>query len=96
MAFDPPQGAAGVFAPSVTADDLAPYAAQGNPPVYVSGVTYGRIFYILFESSSSQMDLEAAVKGNLEPVMVGLGICGLKPTTRVRWRNCPTIAFYPR
>ncbi|MDF2696233.1 MAG: Thiol-activated cytolysin, partial [Labilithrix sp.] len=48
MAFDPPQGAAGVFDPSVTAEDLKPYAQEGNPPVYVSGVTYGRIFYILF------------------------------------------------
>lgn len=64
MAFDPPQGAAGVFAPSVTAKDLEPYAAAGNPPVYVSGVTYGRIFYILFESKASQLDLAAAVKGS--------------------------------
>ncbi|MBX3219382.1 MAG: thiol-activated cytolysin family protein [Labilithrix sp.] len=64
MAFDPPQGAAGVFAPSVTAKDLEPYAQNGNPPVYVSSVTYGRIFYILFESTSSQLDLEAAVSGS--------------------------------
>ena len=64
MAFDPPQGAAGVFAPDVTSKDLEPYAAAGNPPVYVSGVSYGRIFYILFESSASQLSLEAAVKGS--------------------------------
>jgi thiol-activated cytolysin len=64
MAFDPPQGAAGVFAPSVTADDLKPYAQPGNPPVYVSSVTYGRIFYILFESNESQLSLETAVKGS--------------------------------
>ena len=64
MAFDAPQGAAGVFDKEVTAEDLMPYAAAGNPPVYVSGVTYGRIFYILFESSASSLDLEAAVKGS--------------------------------
>jgi thiol-activated cytolysin len=64
MAFDPPQGAAGVFAPSVTAKDLEPYAAAGNPPVYVASVTYGRIFYILFESTASQKSLEAAVSGS--------------------------------
>jgi thiol-activated cytolysin len=64
MAFDAPQGAAGVFAKGVTAEDLAPYAAAGTPPVYVSGVTYGRIFYILFESKASSLDLEAAVKGS--------------------------------
>ncbi len=64
MAFDPPEGAAGVFAPGVTSKDLEPYAAAGNPPVYVASVTYGRIFYILFESSASQLDLEVAVKGS--------------------------------
>jgi hypothetical protein len=66
MAFDPPQGAAGVFDKSVTADDLAPYAQQGNPPVYVASVTYGRIFYLLFESSESQLELDAAIKGSYE------------------------------
>lgn len=64
MAFDPPQGAAGVFDPSVTADDLRPYAAAGNPPVYVASVTYGRIFYILFESKASALEIAAAVKGS--------------------------------
>ncbi len=61
MAFQPPQGAAGVFDPSVTATDLAPYVGAGNPPVYVASVTYGRIFYLLFESTASQTDLQAAV-----------------------------------
>lgn len=64
MAFEPPQGAAGVFDPSVTADDLAPYAQDGNPPVYIASVTYGRIFYLLFESTASQHDLEVAVSGS--------------------------------
>ena len=71
MAFDPPQGAAGVFAKGVTAEDLMPYAGAGNPPVYVSGVTYGRIFYILFESKSSSVDLEAAVKGSYSGGTIG-------------------------
>lgn len=71
MAFDPPQGAAGVFAKGVTAEDLAPYAAAGNPPVYVSGVTYGRIFYILFESKASSIELEAAVKGSYSGPSIG-------------------------
>ncbi len=64
MAFEPPQGAAGVFDPSVTANDLAPYVGPGNPAVYVSSVTYGRIFYLLFESDSSQKDLEAAISAS--------------------------------
>ncbi len=64
MAFDPPQGASGVFDKSVTADDLAPYVGPGNPAVYVASVTYGRIFYLLFESSESQKSLEAAISGS--------------------------------
>lgn len=64
MAFDPPKGAAGAFASDVTANDLKPYVANGNPPVYVASVTYGRMFYLLFESTESQTNLEAAVSGS--------------------------------
>jgi hypothetical protein len=62
MAFQPPEGAHGVFDPSVTSKNLEPYVGPSNPPVYIGSVTYGRIFYLLFESSASQTDLEAAVK----------------------------------
>lgn len=65
MAFDPPQGAAGVFAPEVTVADLAPYVGAGNPPAYVSSVTYGRAFYLLAESTASKKDLEASLKAAL-------------------------------
>jgi hypothetical protein len=81
MAFDPPQGAAGVFAPTVTSKDLEPYAAAGNPPVYVSSVTYGRIFYILFESSESQTSLEAAVKGSYS------GGVSVTANANTSWKN---------
>jgi len=82
MAFDPPQGAAGVFDPSVTPEDIAPYAQEGNPPVYVSSVTYGRIFYLLLESSESQLDLEAAVKGSYQG-----GAISVDASLRTKWRN---------
>jgi Thiol-activated cytolysin len=62
MAFDPPAGPSAVFAPSVTQADLAPYTGPGNPLVYVSSVTYGRIFYLLFQSTSSSTNLSAAVQ----------------------------------
>lgn len=66
MAFDPPQGPAGVFDPSVTLTDLQPYVGAGNPPVYVASVTYGRILYVLFESSLSQSELKASVDGGFK------------------------------
>ena len=62
MAYQPPEGAHGVFDPSVTSDDLKPYVGAANPPVYIASVTYGRIFYLLFESTASQTKLETALK----------------------------------
>jgi hypothetical protein len=82
MAFDPPKGAAGVFAPSVTSAELSPYVAAGNPPVYVGSVTYGRIFYLLFESSSSSMELEAAVKGSYSG-----GAVSADATATAKWKK---------
>jgi len=64
MAFDPPAGAAAVFAPGVAATDLTPYVGPGNPALYISSVTYGRIFYLLFESTQSSTDLSAAVQAS--------------------------------
>lgn len=74
MAFDPPKGPSGVLAKDVTREDLEPYVGAGNPPVYVSSVTYGRIFYMLFESSVSQLELEAAVKGSYNGAAVGASL----------------------
>jgi hypothetical protein len=74
MAFDPPEGPSGVFAEGVTAKQLEPYVGKGNPPVYVSSVTYGRIFYMLFESQVSQLELEAAVKGSYSGAAVGASL----------------------
>jgi Thiol-activated cytolysin len=61
MAFDPPEGAAAMLDPSVTAADLAPYTGPGNPLVYIASVSYGRVFYLLFESSDSATNLAAMV-----------------------------------
>jgi hypothetical protein len=64
MAFQPSAGGPGMFATDVTAAILAPYMGPSNPPVYVASVTYGRIFYLLFESSGSSQDLRAAISGS--------------------------------
>ncbi|MGH7533480.1 MAG: thiol-activated cytolysin family protein [Gemmatimonadales bacterium] len=61
MAFDDPQGAAGVFGPSVTAQTLAPYVGNGNPVCYISSVTYGRVFYLIYESQASSLQLQQAL-----------------------------------
>ncbi len=82
MAFDPPAGPSGVFAKDVQKEELEPYMGAGNPPVYVGSVTYGRIFYVLFESSASQMDLEAAVKGSYS-----FGAGGVSGAASASWKS---------
>lgn len=51
------------FAESVTHDELIFKGVNSeNPPAYVSSVTYGRRFYILFRSSAKPQDLEGLLK----------------------------------
>ncbi|MDR0436980.1 MAG: thiol-activated cytolysin family protein [Bacteroidales bacterium] len=61
MVFDDPEGLNGVFTPDITVDDLRPYTGPGNPICYVSSVTYGRVFYLLYESTASKTELESAL-----------------------------------
>jgi thiol-activated cytolysin len=50
--------------------------------VYVSSVTYGRIFYLLFESNTSSMDLEAAVRGSYSG-----GAVSADATATAKWKK---------
>jgi thiol-activated cytolysin len=63
MSYDIPTSLEQVFDPSVTPADLAKYTGPGNPACYISDVTYGRIFTMMIESTSSVTDMEAAVSG---------------------------------
>lgn len=59
--FDMPTSTKAFFAPSVTGSELADYVQPGNPAAYISSVTYGRQFYLVFESTASKQELKAAV-----------------------------------
>lgn len=61
MSYDIPATYDEFFDPSVTPMDLAKYVGPNNPACYVSDVTYGRVFYLLIESTSSLMKIKAAV-----------------------------------
>lgn len=61
MVFDDPEGPSGVFRDGFDPDRLAPYTGPGNPVTYISSVTYGRIYYLLFESSLSHQEIETAL-----------------------------------
>jgi hypothetical protein len=74
VSMDLPRSLGELFHPSVTAGDLAPYAGPGNPPTYISSVTYGRRFVILVESTSSQREMEAKVKASYNAAVVGVSV----------------------
>jgi thiol-activated cytolysin len=61
MSYDIPYTYAELFAPTVKPQDLAVYVNAGNPACYVSDVTYGRVFYLLIESSDSSNTITSAI-----------------------------------
>lgn len=61
MAYQLPTSYAEIFAPEVTSADLTPYIGSGNPGAFISSVTYGRIFYLLIESTESKKDIRASL-----------------------------------
>jgi thiol-activated cytolysin len=77
---DAPARASDVFAPEVTRDEVAAVTGAGNPPVYVSSITYGRTVIFSFESDADETELGAA----LEAVYKGPGAASgmISTTTR--------------
>jgi thiol-activated cytolysin len=61
MSFDIPYDYNSLFHPTVKPMDLAKYVGPGNPACYISDVTYGRVFYLLIESTSSSDSIAAAI-----------------------------------
>ena len=62
MVYDDPEGINGVFTPDITTNDLRNYTGNGNPVCYISSVTYGRVYFLVYESAASKQDLDAALK----------------------------------
>ncbi|MEM9674408.1 MAG: thiol-activated cytolysin family protein [Bacteroidota bacterium] len=69
MSFDIPTSLDGLFAPSVTPNDLKRYVQEGNPATYISDVTYGRIYYMLIESTSSYTEMETQIQASFSGVV---------------------------
>lgn len=59
MSFDLPTRKEDIFHESVTPEDLSTYVQEDNPATFISSVTYGRIFYMLVESTSSRQEMSA-------------------------------------
>ena len=71
---DPDGGFKGVFKPTIEKSDLAPYTGPGNPICYVSSVSYGRVYYLLFESSHNSSALVSALSTSFADMKAGLGV----------------------
>lgn len=59
--LDTPSRPSGLFDPATAVEDLAPYMGEGNPPVYVQSVSYGRRVLFGIESNESLEVIVAAV-----------------------------------
>jgi hypothetical protein len=74
MSFDIPSSVKDIFSPDVTPEELAQYVEPGNPATFISDVTYGRVYYMLIESSSSSMEIEAAISASFTTATAGGGV----------------------
>ena len=59
MSFDLPTSLGEIFDESVTPQQLNTYVQPDNPATFISSVTYGRIFYMLIESTSSRQEMNS-------------------------------------
>ncbi len=59
MTFDLPTSLDQIFDASVKPEDLATYVQADNPATFISSVTYGRVFYMLIESTSSRTEMQS-------------------------------------
>jgi thiol-activated cytolysin len=59
--IDQPGAPSDFFAPSVTLEQVSERMQPGDPPLYVSSITYGRMIVFTFESSYSAEELAAAL-----------------------------------
>ncbi len=66
MSFDLPTSLDQVFHPEVTPDQLSTYVQEDNPATFISSVTYGRIFYMLVESTSSREEMSAKLDASYQ------------------------------
>ena len=68
MSYDLPATYDDLFAPSVTPENLEPYVGPGNPACYISDVTYGRVFYLLVESTSSATSISSSINASFSAI----------------------------
>lgn len=61
VAYELPTAPDQLFADGVKPTELSPYIGSGNPATFISSVTFGRIFYLLIESTQSADSISASI-----------------------------------
>lgn len=61
------------FDPSVSSENLEKYVYAGNPATYISSVSYGRIFYLLVQSTQTAKEIKAALDVSINAGVVSGG-----------------------
>jgi len=94
VSFDLPRSLDELFDPSVTAAELAPYMGPGNPPAYISSVTYGRRFLLLVESTASVTDMQASIRASYDAVLANVDLAaGVKYVNQLDNVNIKVFAL---
>ncbi|WP_299314360.1 thiol-activated cytolysin family protein [uncultured Aquimarina sp.] len=70
MSFDLPTDIGQIFDESVTPEDLAPFVQPDNPATFISSVTFGRVFYMLIESTSTRQEMDASINASFSGLAV--------------------------
>lgn len=68
--IDPVANPSDLMADSVTLAEVQQKVGPGNPPVYVSSITYGTRFYIAVESRFSAQEVTAALQASFDGALV--------------------------
>ncbi len=71
MAYEIPTSVEDFFAVDVRPEELEPFVGPGNPASFISSVTYGRIFYLLIESTASSTKIEASLDASFRTAAAG-------------------------
>jgi len=80
--FDLPTDIEQIFDESVTPQDLSRFVQADNPATFISSVTFGRIFYMLIESTSESIEINnqvnASFRGLTNSVNTSLNVNALQ------------------
>lgn len=75
LSYEVPDGGfKGVFKPTIEQSDLTPYTGPRNPICYISSVSYGRVYYLLFESNHTSSDLLSTLNTCFSRIKAGLEV----------------------